>query len=59
MSSTNSKISVDGVPRFYNYHHHPEAWDDDLEGRTRDYQCRLGGSDLEIGLAREGQSVEL
>lgn len=48
-----------GVPRFYNYHHHPEAWDDDLEARTRDYQRRLGGSDLEIGLAREGESVEL
>lgn len=48
-----------GVPRFYNFHHHPEAWDDELEGRTRDYQTRLGGSDLEIGLAREGESVEL
>lgn len=48
-----------GVPRFYNFHHHPEAWDDELEGRTRDYQRRLGGSDLEIGLAREGEWVEL
>ena len=37
----------------------PRAWDDDLEARTRDYQRRLGGSDLEIGLAREGESVEL
>jgi phosphoribosyl 1,2-cyclic phosphodiesterase len=48
-----------GVPRLYNYHHHPEAWDDELEARVRDYQRRLGGSDLEIGLAREGESVEL
>ncbi|MGE0711675.1 MAG: MBL fold metallo-hydrolase [Planctomycetota bacterium] len=48
-----------GVPRFYNFHHHPEAWDEELEERTRDYQLRLGGSDLEIGLAREGESVEL
>ncbi len=47
------------VGRLYLFHHHPEAWDDDLEARTRDYQRRLGGSDLEIGLAREGESVEL
>lgn len=48
-----------GVPRFYNFHHNPEAWDDVLEGRLRDYQNRLGGAELEIGLAREGESVEI
>lgn len=48
-----------GVARFYNYHHHPEAWDDVLEERVRDYARRQGGSDLEVLLAREGEAVEL
>lgn len=47
------------VPRMYLFHHHPEAWDEDLEERLRGYQRREGGSDLEIGLAREGEAVEL
>lgn len=47
------------VGRFYHFHHHPEAWDDDLEETVRGYERRLGGSDLEIGLAREGESVEI
>ena len=47
------------VERFYNFHHHPEAWDDELEERVRDYQNRLGGSDLQVLLAREGESIEL
>lgn len=48
-----------GVGRFYNFHHHPEAWDDELEERVRDYQNRLGGSELEVLLAREGETIEL
>lgn len=48
-----------GVQRLWHYHHHPEAWDDDLEARVADVKRRLGGPDLEVGLAREGQSVEL
>jgi phosphoribosyl 1,2-cyclic phosphodiesterase len=50
---------VGGVKRFFNYHHHPEAWDDDLEGRVAGYVRRLGGSDLSIELAREGESVDI
>jgi len=48
-----------GAHRFYNFHHHPEAWDDDLEERVRGLRRRLGGSDLEVELAREGESVDL
>ncbi|RMG17405.1 MAG: MBL fold metallo-hydrolase [Planctomycetota bacterium] len=48
-----------GVRRFYHFHHHPEAWDDELEARVRDYAERYGSEGLEIGLAREGESVEL
>lgn len=48
-----------GVRRLVCFHHHPEAWDDDLEARTADYRRRLGGSDLEIELAREGQALDL
>jgi phosphoribosyl 1,2-cyclic phosphodiesterase len=47
------------VSRFYHFHHHPEAWDEDLEATVKDYAERLGGDGLEIGLAREGESVEL
>ena len=48
-----------GVERLVCFHHHPEAWDDELEERTADYRRRLGGSDLSIELAREGQTLEL
>ncbi len=48
-----------GVGRFVFFHHHPEAWDDELEARVADTARRLGGRDLEVGLAREGESVEL
>ncbi len=48
-----------GVQRFFHYHHHPEAWDDDLESQVKGYADRLGDRELEIGLAREGASIEI
>jgi phosphoribosyl 1,2-cyclic phosphodiesterase len=50
---------VGGVKRFINFHHHPEAWDDDLEARVKDYAKRLGGDGLDVDLAREGQAVDI
>ncbi len=47
------------IPRFVNFHHHPEAWDDVLEERVKDYQNRQGGSEIEVLLAREGESLEI
>jgi phosphoribosyl 1,2-cyclic phosphodiesterase len=47
------------VKRFYHFHHHPEAWDEDLEARVKDYADRFGTDEFEIGLAREGESVDL
>jgi ribonuclease BN (tRNA processing enzyme) len=47
-----------GVKRFFFFHHHPEAWDDDLEARVKDYRRRCGSSDLEILVAREGESID-
>jgi phosphoribosyl 1,2-cyclic phosphodiesterase len=47
------------VPRFYLFHHSPESWDDELEARARTYQKTLGGSDLAIDVAREGESIEV
>jgi phosphoribosyl 1,2-cyclic phosphodiesterase len=47
-----------GVKNFYFFHHHPEAWDDDLEARVRSYAQRMGSHDLKIDIAREGETVE-
>src|SRR5262249_33181966 len=48
-----------GCKNFYFFHHHPEAWDDDLEARVQSYAKKLGDQDLRIDIAREGQSVDL
>jgi phosphoribosyl 1,2-cyclic phosphodiesterase len=48
-----------GVKRCYFFHHHPEAWDDELEARVKSYAEAHADSDLVIGLAREGESVEI
>ena len=48
-----------GVKQFCFFHHHPEAWDDDLEARVKSYAQRFGDADLEIVVAREGESVEI
>lgn len=48
-----------GVERLVLYHHHPEAWDDVLEGQRAQHQDRDAGSDLKVLLARERESLEL
>ena len=48
-----------GVGRLVHFHHHPEAWDDDLEERIKDSRRRLGDGELEILLAREGESIDV
>ncbi|MBI3723142.1 MBL fold metallo-hydrolase [bacterium] len=48
-----------GVKSFYFFHHHPEAWDDDLEARVKSYAKRFGSSDLRIDVAREGETIEM
>jgi ribonuclease BN (tRNA processing enzyme) len=48
-----------GVKSFYFFHHHPEAWDDDLEARGKSYAKRFGSSDLRIEIAREGETIEV
>lgn len=48
-----------GARQFYFFHHHPEAWDDELIARVESYDERYGDDSLSIRLAREGLSVEL
>lgn len=48
-----------GVERLVLYHHHPEAWDDVLEGRRDEQQNKHAGSDVKVGLAREREWLEL
>lgn len=48
-----------GAKSFYFFHHHPEAWDDDLEARGKSYAQRFGSIDLRIDVAREGETIDL
>jgi len=48
-----------GVRRLALFHHDPEHDDAFLENQLAELQARKGNADLEILLAREGQSIEL